>query len=69
MSFENEEYQVFHETSVYEEYEDLVYFIRRNHHDKVLEFTRRESIDANEVIRPSGDTVMHVLDALNMHKN
>ena len=58
--FENDEYKVFFESSIWEEYEDFVYYIQRGRHDKVLEIARRESIDPNEIIRPSGDTVLHV---------
>lgn len=58
--FENTEYKVFYEASIWEEYEDFVYFIQRNRHEKVLELAHREGIGSNEIIRPSGDTVMHV---------
>ena len=58
--FDTTDYQVFYEASIWEDYEDFVYFIQRNRHEKAVEIASRESIDSNEIIRPSGDTVMHV---------
>ena len=58
--FKNEDYQPFFNSSVWEDYEDLVYAIERDKFSQVLQIYDKEAIHAGEIIRPTGDNIMHV---------
>ena len=58
--FDTIDYQIFCEALIWDDYEDLSYFIQRNRYETAVEIVSLESIDSNKIIRLSGDTVKHV---------
>ena len=58
--FKNEDYQSFFENSIWEDYEELVYSIQRDKYDAVIQIANKDAISPSEIIRPTGDNVMHV---------
>ena len=58
--FKNEDYQAFFDNSIWEDYEDLVYSIQRDKYDLAVQIANKEAISPAEVIRPTGDNIMHV---------
>ena len=58
--FKNESYQAFFDNSVWEDYEELVYAVQRDKYDKTIEIASNEAIHPSEVIRPTGDNIMHI---------
>lgn len=58
--FKNEDYQAFFENSIWEDYEELVYSIQRDKYDAAVQIANKEGISPAEVIRPTGDNVMHI---------
>jgi len=54
------DYSFYYEASVWDQYEDFVYAVQRGKVDKAIIIAKQEQISMDEMIRPSGDTVMHV---------
>lgn len=58
--FENKDYKFFFEASVWEEYEDLVYYVSWGEYDKTCNEALKKNLKLNEIVRPSGEGIMHV---------
>jgi hypothetical protein len=58
--FENKDYKVFFDSSVWEDYEDIVYYISRGQSEKSINEYNKQHFKPNEKVRPNGDTILHV---------
>lgn len=58
--FKNQDYKAFFDNSVWDDYEDLVYAIERDKYEQAIKIADEDAISPLEVIRPTGDTIMHV---------
>jgi len=58
--FKNEVYQPFFNSSVWEDYEDLVYAIERDKFQQVIDIFEKGAFHVGEIVRPTGDNIMHV---------
>ena len=58
--FTNKDYKFFYESSIWEEYEDVVYFISRGEYEKTINESLKINLKINEVVRPNGDGILHV---------
>ncbi|CAI2372022.1 unnamed protein product [Moneuplotes crassus] len=58
--FKNEIYQPFFNSSVWEDYEELVYAIERDKFSLVIDIFEKGAFHAREIVRPTGDNIMHV---------
>ena len=58
--FTNKENKFFYESSVWEEYEDFVYYVSWGENEKAVNEAIKKEIKVNEVVWPNGDGVLHV---------
>jgi ankyrin repeat protein len=58
--FKNEDYEPFFDSSIWEDYEELVYAIERDKTKEAIRIFEQEMMTPAEAVRPTGDNVMHV---------
>jgi len=59
-TFKNEDYQPFFDSSIWEDYEELVYAVERDKTKEAIKVFETEMMTPAEAIRPTGDNIMHV---------
>ena len=58
--YETNNYKVFFEDSVTEEYEEFVYLISRGKYEEVVDIASSQNFPLNAELRPTGEQVLHV---------